>query len=191
MAGGVPFLDLGAAHAELREELDAAALRVLHSGRYVLGPEVEAFEAAFASWVGTREAVGVASGLDALTLALRSPGATVWAVDVNARARELTARNAERNGLTNVRVAAPDDVPADVAFAAIWSNPPIRIGKAALHELLLRWLARLAPDGVATMVVQKHLGADSLQVWLAGQGYPTERVASRQGFRVLQSRRAA
>lgn len=135
--------------------------------------------------------LGCGAGPIALTLALRSPGATVWAVDVNARARELTARNAERNGLTNVRVAAPDDVPADVAFAAIWSNPPIRIGKAALHELLLRWLARLAPDGVATMVVQKHLGADSLQVWLAGQGYPTERVASRQGFRVLQSRRAA
>lgn len=135
--------------------------------------------------------LGCGSGPIALTMALRSPAATVWAVDVNARARELTAGNAERNGIGNVRVAAPDDVPVGVAFAAIWSNPPIRIGKAALRELLLTWLARLTPDGTATMVVQKHLGADSLQAWLEAEGYPTERLASRQGFRVLESRRAA
>ena len=135
--------------------------------------------------------LGCGAGPIALTLALRAPGATVWAVDVNARARELTAGNAERNGIDNVRVAAPDDVPAGVAFSAIWSNPPIRIGKAALRGLLLEWLARLTPAGTAAMVVQKHLGADSLQAWLAAEGYPTERLVSRQGFRVLESRRAA
>lgn len=72
MAPVVPFLDLGAAYEELRADLDAAALRVLHSGWYVLGPEVEAFEQEFATWVGTAHAVGVASGLDALELALRA-----------------------------------------------------------------------------------------------------------------------
>jgi 16S rRNA (guanine1207-N2)-methyltransferase len=129
--------------------------------------------------------LGCGAGAIALTMARRSPAATVWAIDVNARARALTAGNAERNGLGNVRVAAPDDVPGDVRFATIWSNPPIRIGKPALHELLLTWLGRLAPDGAAALVVQKHLGADSLQRWLVEQGFPTRRVASKAGYRVL------
>lgn len=134
--------------------------------------------------------LGCGAGPLALALAIRSPAATVWAVDVNARARELTALNAARNGAGNIRVAVPAEVPDEVRFAAIWSNPPIRIGKAALHDLLSLWLPRLADDGTATLVVQKHLGADSLQDWLGRQGFPTERIASRQGFRVLSSRRA-
>ncbi len=85
-----------------------------------------------------------------------------------------------------MRAATPDDVPADVGFATIWSNPPIRIGKAALHELLLRWLPRLAPGGRAVLVVQKHLGADSLARWLAEQGFPTTRLQSRAGYRLLE-----
>ena len=132
--------------------------------------------------------LGCGSGAIALALAKRAPDATVWAVDTNARARSLTAHNADRNELANVRVAAPDEVPADVVFAAIWSNPPIRIGKPALHELLLTWLGRLDHGGEAILVVQKHLGADSLQRWLIGQGYPTERLAGRAGFRLLRSR---
>ncbi|MEO5664616.1 MAG: MFS transporter, partial [Nocardioides sp.] len=67
--------------------------------------------------------------------------------------------------------------------------PPIRIGKAALHELLLQWLPRLRPDGRAVMVVGKFLGADSLQRWLGDQGWPTTRLASVKGFRVLETRR--
>ena len=131
--------------------------------------------------------LGCGAGPIALTLAARSPHATVWAVDVNQRARALTAENASRNGMDNVRVLAPDDVPGDVEFAAIWTNPPIRIGKRALHTLLLTWLGRLAPEGTAVLVVQKHLGADSLQRWLGEHGYPTERIASRAGFRLLRS----
>jgi len=131
--------------------------------------------------------LGCGSGAIALTLAKRSPDATVWAIDPNERARDLTAGNAERNGLANVRVAAPDDVPDDIRFAAIWSNPPIRIGKHALHDLLLHWLGRLEPDGQAIIVVQKHLGADSLQRWLGDQGYPTDRIASKAGFRLLKT----
>jgi 16S rRNA (guanine1207-N2)-methyltransferase len=133
--------------------------------------------------------LGCGAGAIALTMALRSPAATVWAVDVNERARRLTADNAARNGVTNVRVAGPDEIPGDVRFATIWSNPPIRIGKAALHELLLQWLGRLLAEGTAVLVVQKHLGADSLQRWLVEQGYDTDRIASRQGFRLLRSTR--
>lgn len=135
---------------------------------------------------GTFLDLGCGSGAIALALAKRSPGATVWAVDVNDRARDLTAANAGRNGTGNVRVATPDDVPADVRFDLIWSNPPIRIGKAALHELLLTWLGRLAPGGAALLVVQKHLGADSLQRWLTEQGHLTDRIASHAGFLLLQ-----
>ena len=125
----------------------------------------------------------------ALTLGLEAPDATLWAVDVNERALDLVRRNAARVGLSNVNAALPDDVPDDVRFAAIWSNPPIRIGKPALHGLLLSWLPRLVPGGRAVMVVGKNLGADSLQRWLIEQGHPTERVASAKGFRVLEVRR--
>lgn len=135
--------------------------------------------------------LGCGSGPIALALALRSPGATVWAVDTNERARHLTEHNAQRNKIGNLSAVAPSDVPPDVLFDRIWSNPPIRIGKAALHDLLSGWLARLAPGGEAILVVQKHLGADSLQRWLTNEGYPTERIASRAGFRLLRSTASA
>lgn len=131
--------------------------------------------------------LGCGTGAIALTLAHRAPSATVWAVDVNERARDLCRANAERNGLGNVRVCAPDDVPTEVCFATIWSNPAIRIGKPALHAMLRRWLGRLTPDGEAVMVVHKHLGSDSLQGWLTTQGWPTERIASSAGYRILRS----
>jgi 16S rRNA (guanine1207-N2)-methyltransferase len=56
-----------------------------------------------------------------------------------------------------------------------------------LHDLLLNWLPRLRPGGRAVMVVGKNLGADSLQRWLDEQGYPTTRLASAKGFRVLET----
>jgi 16S rRNA (guanine1207-N2)-methyltransferase len=134
--------------------------------------------------------LGCGVGTIAIPLARRAPGATVWAVDVNGRARDLCRSNATSNGVSNVVVAAPDDLPAEIVFDCIWSNPPIRIGKPALHELLAMWLARLAPDGYAVLVVHKHLGADSLQRWLTEQGYPTERLASSSGYRLLHTTRA-
>ena len=138
--------------------------------------------------VGDLLDLGCGSGAIALTMARRSPDATVWAVDVNRRARELCARNAERNAITNLVVAHPDEVPDDITFATIWSNPPIRIGKAALHDLLDTWLRRLRADGSASLVVQKHLGADSLQRWLNDAGHSCERVGSKAGFRLLTLR---
>jgi 16S rRNA (guanine1207-N2)-methyltransferase len=132
--------------------------------------------------------LGCGYGPIAVVLARRNPDAVVWAVDVNERARDLCARNAAASGATNVRIAAPDDVPADVRFSAIWSNPPIRIGKAALHDLLLRWLDRLEPGGTAHLVVHKHLGSDSLARWLGEQGFGVVRRASHQGYRLLDVR---
>lgn len=131
--------------------------------------------------------LGCGTGALACAMARRAPAATVWAVDVNERARELCEHNALANGCTNVRVVAPDDLPTDIRFDHIWSNPPIRIGKAALHQLLLRWLDRLTPDGESWLTVQRHLGADSLHQWLNAQGFATTREVSAAGFRLLRS----
>ncbi|MDL4822008.1 class I SAM-dependent methyltransferase [Actinomadura opuntiae] len=130
--------------------------------------------------------LGCGYGPIALTLASRSPQASVWGVDVNHRALELAGFNAKIAGLDNVRFKLADELDPGLRFAAIWSNPPIRIGKAALHDLLLAWLPRLSPGGLAHLVVQKHLGSDSLQRWLNDQGFPTERIASRSAYRVLR-----
>lgn len=135
---------------------------------------------------GTFVDLGCGYGPIACTLAARSPAATVWAVDPNARAVALCAANATALGLANVRAVATDAVPADLAVDLLWSNPPIRIGKAALHDLLATWLDRLTPAGRAVLVIQKHLGADSLQRWLTDRGWPTERIGSRAGYRLLQ-----
>ena len=130
--------------------------------------------------------IGCGYGPIACTLAHRSPAATVWAVDVNERAVELAAENARRLRLSGVRAVTPDQVPGDLLFDGIWSNPPIRIGKPALQELLSGWLNRLAPGGSAWLVVHRHLGSDSLAAWLGSVGYEVERVASKKGYRILR-----
>jgi 16S rRNA (guanine1207-N2)-methyltransferase len=130
--------------------------------------------------------LGTGYGPVALARAARAPEATVWAVDVNERALDLCAGNADRAGLGNVRCVTPAAPELPGQFAAIWSNPPIRVGKQALHAMLARWLGRLAPGGQAHLVVQRNLGADSLQRWLQAQGWLAARIASRNGYRVLQ-----
>jgi 16S rRNA G1207 methylase RsmC len=135
--------------------------------------------------------LGCGYGVIGLAIAATVPGATVTGVDVNERAVLLANENAAALGVADRFTATtPDGVPGEAAFDEIWSNPPIRIGKDALHRLLLTWLPRLAPGGRAVMVVGKNLGADSLQRWLGEQGYPTERLASAKGFRVLETRAA-
>ena len=135
--------------------------------------------------------IGCGWGPISISLALRSPTAHVWGVDVNRRSIDLARRNATTVGVDNVTFCEPDDVPADLRFDTIWSNPPIHVGKAALHALLERWLPRLADDGVAHLVVQKHLGSDSLQKWLNAQdwGLTCTRRSSAKAFRVLEVRR--
>ena len=131
--------------------------------------------------------LGCGWGPIACVAATRAPAATVWAVDVNRRARALTAANAAAVGVgERVQVAEPDEVPSQLRFDRILSNPPIRIGKQELHRLLTRWLGCLRPGGRAHLVVQKHLGSDSLARWLAGEGFAVERLTSRAGFRILE-----
>ena len=133
--------------------------------------------------------VGCGWGPIALSLALHSPAASIWAVDVNERARQATRDNAETLGLENVQVCSPEDFPLDASIDLIWSNPPIRIGKTALHELLTTWLGRLSPEGEAWLVVAKQLGSDSLQQWLNDGGagaFSAVRVDTDKGFRVLK-----
>jgi 16S rRNA (guanine1207-N2)-methyltransferase len=130
--------------------------------------------------------LGCGYGPLALVMAARSPAATVWAIDVNTRALTLCERNAARAGLANVRAVTPGEVPRGTVFAAIWSNPPIRIGKPALHDLVSGWLARLGRGGAAYLVAQRHLGADSMHRWLEGEGFEVLRVTSRSGYRVMR-----
>ena len=132
--------------------------------------------------------LGSGYGPIAIALARRAPEARIWAVDVNERALELTRANALAAGTSNVTTALPDDVPADVRFASIYSNPPVRVGKGPLHELLLRWLPRLEHGAGAYLVVQRNLGSDSLATWLAGQGFQVRRVKSKKGYRILEVR---
>lgn len=130
--------------------------------------------------------IGCGSGPIALTLASLYPACTVIAVDINERARKLCAENARRNNLSNVRVLSPEEVDANNRYALIWSNPPIRIGKNALHDLLDMWMQRLHAEGKAHLVVSKNLGGDSLAQWLSARGFTTRKIASSKGFRVLE-----
>lgn len=133
--------------------------------------------------------LGCGYGAIGLAIAKASPAAEVTGIDVNERAVLLANENARSLSLADRFTAtSPDEVPGELRFDEIWSNPPIRVGKSELHELLLRWLGRLSPEGRAVLVVGKHLGADSLQRWLAEQGHQTERLASAKGFRVLECR---
>ena len=135
--------------------------------------------------------LGAGWGPIAISLALQAPDATVWAVDVNERALALMRRNCARLGLTNVNAVLPADVPDDVRFATIWSNPPIRVGKQELHAMLEHWLPRLEDDATAWLVVAKHLGAESLQRWIAeALDLDVARAANSKGFRVLAARRS-
>jgi 16S rRNA (guanine1207-N2)-methyltransferase len=162
---------------------------IFSPGRLDPGTRLLLAEAAPPPAAGNLLDLGCGYGPLALVLAARSPSAEVWGVDVNQRALELCARNAARAQLPNLHCAPPDDPAVPGSFQLLWSNPPIRIGKAALHELLRHWLSRLAPSGVAYLVVQRHLGSDSLQRWLTESGWRAERVAARAGYRLLRVRR--
>lgn len=136
--------------------------------------------------------LGCGWGPIALSLALDAPHATVWAIDVNERALDLVRRNAEALGLDNVNASLPEDVPADITFRTIRSNPPIRVGKNELHGLLEKWMPRLDERSDAWLVVQRNLGSDSLQRWLAStfaEGFSVHRASTARGFRVLKVRR--
>lgn len=136
--------------------------------------------------------LGCGWGPIALETALSAKAAEVdvrvWALDVNSRSLEATRKNAQRQGLDSIRPVTADEIPAELQFSQIRSNPPIRVGKEALHELLTTWIPRLAPGGRADLVVSKNLGADSLHKWLIetlGEGFGVVRTGSSKGYRVL------
>lgn len=137
--------------------------------------------------------IGCGWGPIALALALHSPKAKIYAIDVNERSLELTKLNVERLGLTNIVVCKPEEVPSDIEFDEIWSNPPIRVGKVVLHEILTLWINRLTVGGTARLVIQKNLGSDSLHKWLIQKFNPnfeSTRIDTSKTFRVLKVTRA-
>ena len=182
-------------HVVLRgNEADVEVSNGVFSGNRVdLGTSVLLRQAPEPPEEGTFLDLGCGWGPIALALGFASPKADIWALDVNERALDLTRRNAELNGVRNVRAVTADEIPSDVTFDLIWSNPPIRVGKDVLHELLMTWLPRLNAGGAAYLVVQKNLGSDSLIPWLAtqlGNGYEVSKYASSKGFRVIEVMKA-
>jgi 16S rRNA (guanine1207-N2)-methyltransferase len=177
------FLHLGDLAVELQTDSGVFGSRAVDLGTLTLLREAPAPPAE-----GDILDLGAGYGPIAIALARQSPKAQVWAVDVNERALELTRANAQAAGTPNVAAGLPDEVPPDVRFAAIYSNPPVRIGKLPLHALLQRWLPRLAPGASAYLVVQRNLGSDSLAAWLTAEGYEVQRLKSKKGYRVLALR---
>lgn len=145
--------------------------------------------------------LGCGWGPISLALAREYPQARVWALDSNERAVELTQANANRNGLTTIAAGTRQDLEdrygaewTDASFDLIWSNPPIRIGKDPLHNLLMTYLPRLSSNGYAYLVVQKNLGSDSLLSWLSqelGNGFSVRKYSSAKGYRIIEIHRAA
>ena len=166
---------------------------VFSSGRLDLGTSVLLKRVPQPPVEGDFLDLGCGWGPIALSMAIQSPKASVYAVDTNLRALDLTARNARSQGLDRVHTLTPEQVPDDLCFDLIWSNPPIRVGKTALHDLLMTYLPRLKPQGRAYLVVQRNLGADSLIPWLAealGSGWTAEKYASSKGYRIIEVGRA-
>jgi 16S rRNA G1207 methylase RsmC len=179
-------------HLAGREVIVQTAPGIFCPDRVDIGTAVLLAQAPVPPSAGNLLDLGCGWGPIALSLGLLSPGARIWAVDVNQRALALARANAKTLGVSDLEALTPDEVPADVRFEAIWSNPPIRVGKPALHDLLMRWLPRLTPGGAAYLVVQKNLGSDSLQAWLATEleaaepgAFMVGRHASARGFRLL------
>ena len=169
-------------------EIDSVA-GVFAAGRLDKGTDVLFRQTTAPTAPGVFLDLGCGYGAITCALALAVPTAEVWAVDVNERGLALTRENATRLGMGDrVHVALPDAVPDTLRFDEIWSNPPIHIGKPALHALLLRWLSRLTDTGRAVLVVGKNLGSDSLQRWLTEQGFACVRLGSAKGFRALEVR---
>ena len=156
----------------------------IDQGTQVLLTHLEA-----ANPTGTFLDIGCGWGPIALALALQSPKAKIYAIDVNERSLQLTKMNAEKLGISNIIVCKPEDVPQEIMFDEIWSNPPIRVGKKVLHEILNVWIKKLVQGGTARLVVQKNLGSDSLHKWLMEEFSPefdSTRIDSSKTFRVLK-----
>jgi 16S rRNA (guanine1207-N2)-methyltransferase len=183
-------------HLAGREVIVQTAPGIFCPDRVDIGTAVLLAEAPVPPPTGNLLDIGSGWGPLALSLGLLSPDASIWAVEVNQRALALARDNAKALGINDFHASTPDEVPAEIVFETIWSNPPIRVGKPALHDLLMKWLPRLKPGGTAYLVVQKNLGSDSLQRWLTSEleakdpgTYTARRHATARGFRLLSVHR--
>ncbi|MDK8351199.1 methyltransferase [Gleimia europaea] len=163
---------------------------VFSSHKLDLGTKALLLEAPEPPETGTFLDLGCGWGPIGVTLGKLSPKATIWAVDVNQRALDLTRKNAGRNQV-KIRTELADKVfekasSDGIKFDLIWSNPPIRIGKPALQEMLTKWLGLLSDEGEAWLVVARNLGADSLIKWLNEQGWQAEKAHSKKGYRIIR-----
>jgi 16S rRNA G1207 methylase RsmC len=183
-------------HLAGREVVVQTAPGIFCPDRVDIGTAVLLREAPVPPPTGNLLDIGSGWGPIALSLGLLSPEASIWAVDVNRRALALARENAKALEIIDFHGVPPEEVPAEITFDAIWSNPPIRVGKPALHGLLMKWLPRLRPGGAAYLVVQKNLGSDSLQRWLTTEleankpgAFTVGRHATARGFRLLSVHR--
>lgn len=163
---------------------------VFSSHKLDLGTKALLLEAPEPPETGTFLDLGCGWGPIGVTLGKLSPKATIWAVDINQRALDLTRKNAGRNHVkirTELADKAFEKASNDGSkFDLIWSNPPIRIGKPALQEMLTKWLGLLSDEGEAWLVVARNLGADSLIKWLNEQGWQAEKAHSKKGYRIIR-----
>ncbi len=135
--------------------------------------------------------VGCGYGPIVTFVAKKFEDAKVLAVDTNERARTLCAHNYGHNiGDGRLKVISPSQIDSSLKHDLIISNPPIRIGKTALYELLSFWSITLSEHGEMWLVMAKHLGADSCAKFLKEDcNLKITRVASKKGFRILKCTR--
>jgi 16S rRNA G1207 methylase RsmC len=165
-----------------------AASGTFSSTRLDAGTRILLKESSFFPSEGTILDIGCGWGPISIAIAALRPATNVIGLDVNARSLELAASNASQLGLKNFKAVRADAIAQDLLFDGIWSNPPIRVGKAVLHELMETWIPRLKPGASAMLVVQKQLGAESFQKWLGDsfKGFNVSRHSIDKGYRVIR-----
>jgi len=132
--------------------------------------------------------VGCGYGPIACVVADRFPEAKIIGVETNERARVLAEKNCRKNiGGERIRILSPAEVDDTIMVDMIVSNPPIRVGKEAMYELLRGWSTRLNPGGQMWLVIAKNLGSDSAAAYIEHElKMKVTRVSSKKGFRVLK-----
>lgn len=165
-----------------------AASGTFSSTRLDSGTRVLLKESALFPDSGTVLDIGCGWGPISLAVATLRPETEVFGLDVNSRSLELAQANAAALKLKNFKAVRAEQIPNELLFDGIWSNPPIRVGKAVLHQLMQTWIPRLKPGASAMLVVQKQLGADSFQKWLAETftEFDVAKQSIDKGYRVIR-----
>lgn len=165
-----------------------AASGTFSSTRLDSGTRVLLKESALFPVSGTVLDIGCGWGPISLAVATLRPETEVFGLDVNSRSLELAQANAANLKLKNFKAVRAEQIPNELLFDGIWSNPPIRVGKAVLHQLMQTWIPRLKPGASAMLVVQKQLGAESFQKWLSETftEFDVAKQSIDKGYRVIR-----